>query len=30
MYAKGVREYGAEEEIWAYEGGSNRGVEKTT
>jgi hypothetical protein len=28
--AEGVREYGAEEVIWAREGRGNRGVEKTT
>ena len=28
--AEGVREQGAEENIWAYEGRGNKGVEKTT
>jgi len=30
MQAEGDREYDAEENIWAYEGRGNRGVEKTT
>ena len=29
MQAEGVQEWGAEEDIWAYEGRGNRGVAKT-
>jgi len=29
-YAEDVKEQGAEENIWAYEGRGKRGVEKTT